>query len=83
MYATHWLLFKVMWEVFQFQMYIRGKRSNFSINITEILLKVALNTNSELLLFNTKWTIFQPYHDRNKLYLDEMMMMMSVLDQHA
>jgi len=35
--------------------------------------------SSELLLFNTNSTIVQLYHGKNKLLLNEMMMMMSTL----
>ena len=36
--------------------------------------------------FNPKWTIFQLYHDKNYLHVDEMIMIDAVrfvLDQHA
>ena len=40
----------------------------------------------ECLLFYAKWAIFQLYHDENKLFFNEMLMMPAiefVLDQHA
>jgi len=38
---------------------------------------------SDLLLFNSKRAIFQPYHDENKLHFSEIIMSHFVLDQHT
>jgi hypothetical protein len=53
------------------------------ITIEEVILASFLYGHpvlgNEWLLFSTKSTIFQLYHGKNKLYFDEMMMMMSAL----
>ena len=34
-------------------------------------LKIRILSESELLLFNTKWAMFQPYYGENKLHINE------------
>jgi hypothetical protein len=49
----------------------------------EFYLNLVKQRVSELLLFNSKRAIFQPYHDENKSHFNKMIMSHFVLDQHT
>jgi hypothetical protein len=49
----------------------------------EFYLNLVKQRVSELLLFDSKRAIFQPYHDENKLHFNKMIMSHFVLDQHT